>query len=156
MAIAEPKTFPAIPTGRYAAKVQSIELVESNFNKGAKDWRWTFDLGTIETLEGDEEPTTLVYYTPGYITAANKLGKALPAFGFAIDEPIDSEDLIGKRADVSVIEAVRDDGSIGNRIEAVLPPRKRKAAPVETDDEPAPPKRAVTVAAVADDDEGPF
>lgn len=156
MAIAEPRTFPAIPTGRYAAKVQDIELVESNFGKGEKDWRWTFDLGTVETLEGEDEETTLVYYTPGYITSKNKLGKALPAFGLAIDEAVDSADLIGLRVDVSVIETIRDDGSVGNRIEAVLPPRKRKAAPVETDDEPAPPKRAVTMAAVADDDEIPF
>lgn len=148
--IAEPRTFTPIPTGSYAARVMEVEPTEGRFGP---QWRWTFHLGNVENVDGDVEEKTLTYYTPNYISSKNKLGKMLAALRIPIDEPFNSDDLIGRTVTLSVVEAVREDGSVGNNIDAVLPPRKKKV--VEDDDEPAQPKRA-TKATTADEDEPPF
>lgn len=142
---AEPRVFLPIPTGAYPAKIKEVEQVEGQYGP---QWRWTFDLGIVENVEEEMEEKTLTYYTPNYITAANKLGKMLSALGIPTDEIFESGDIIGKGVTLTVIEAPRKDGSIGNNIEAVLPPRKKKAGANGT---AAPAKK---VEAAADEDEG--
>lgn len=121
---AEPRVFLPIPTGAYPAKIKEVEQVDGQYGP---QWRWTFDLGLVENVEEEMEEKTLTYYTPNYITGANKLGKMLSALGIPTDEIFESSDIIGKGVTLTVIEAPRKDGSIGNNIEAVLPPRKKKA-----------------------------
>lgn len=148
--IAEPRVFLPIPTGAYPARIQSVEQVEGQYGP---QWKWTFDLGNVENVDGEIEPNkTLTYYTQNYITGANKLGKMLTALGIPIDEPLDSSTIIGRTVTLTVTEAPRKDGTIGNNIEAVLPPRKKKT----TNGTAPAPVPAQPVLAEEDDDEIPF
>lgn len=109
--------YEPIPTGKYPAKINQIEVADGQFGPQLK---FTFELPPGE----DGETRTLIGWCSQKFSNKSKLyAWTKAAFG---GEPIDrsytfsSEDLIGRKVNLTVVEKENEDG-VYNKIEDVTP-----------------------------------
>lgn len=109
--------YEPIPTGKYPAKINQIEVADGQFGP---QLRFTFELPPGE----NSESRTLIGWCSQKFSNKSKLyGWTKAAFG---GESIDrsytfsSDDLVGKKVNLTVVEKENDDG-VFNKIEGVTP-----------------------------------
>lgn len=120
----DPKVYVNIPLGSYSATVQEIAEAEGKFGP---QFRWTFDLGEVEDVDGNLEDRTLVGYTSQALTPKSKLWTWTAALGVDPSLGLDTEDLIGKRVILDVTLEPRRDGD--GEWNAIHQLRRPKAKP---------------------------
>lgn len=153
-----PKTdteWPKVPTGNYPATIADITEAEGQYGP---QLRVEFELGDVETVDGEVQSVKLSSWTSQKFTGGKKPSKLwtlVAAAGLSPDamEGLDVAELIGRKVRLTVTEEPRRDGDgIYNRIVAFLPVAARKAA--TNGHAKAPARQAAP--ADADDDGDPF
>lgn len=127
----EPSTsdFSPVPMGKYPATVAAFEMVEDKFNEGGQRIRWSFDLGEVETLEGEVKPVELTAWTSTKVSNSKSYGpsnlwRLAEAAGLDPSQGVDTDDLIGRKVVLIVIEEPRKDGAgIFSKVEGYQAPR---------------------------------
>lgn len=145
----DPKTYTAIPTGDYKARITSLDTVEGLYGT---QLRWTCYLGDVLNVEGEiETALSIPWYMNPVLTGGarpSKLHGLVTAAGLNPDEPLDTDDLLGKIVVLTVVAETKD-GVLRNKITGCYAPKKTTGAAVKT----APVKPSATV---DDDDNAPF
>lgn len=140
------KEFTPVPTKDYPVEIKEIGAVDDG--QFGPQLKWLFDLGDVENVDGEVEPKTLTAWSSQTLSAKSKLYQWATAAGWEASDMLTIEDLIGKRVLISVTLEKRTDGTVGNKVNGVLPIR-RKAT---TNGHSAPQQPAKAAAAVAADD----
>lgn len=153
----------AYPADTYQVQVKNVEEVDNPFEKNETQVKFTF---AVSKLTDEQEEDGLFvgkyfwyYAAPLTGTRQNgqptKLQKVIDVLieGGQLGEDYDSseldtDDLIGKELRVTVSKYEKD-GTERNKVESLLPIRKRRPAPVAA--EPAPAKRNRPTAVKPDD-----
>lgn len=154
-----PKTeneFPKVPTGSYNAVIEDAKEAEGKFGPQIK---FDFNLGTVETVNGDDADVRLAAWTSMTFSGGkrpSKLWQLAKAAGIDVDnvDGVDpTRDLVGKRVRLTVTEEPSNDGEgIYNRITAFLPVARNGTAKA-----PARPADVnALLAEAADEDSLPF
>jgi len=122
--------FEVYEEGVYPAQVVDVELVPNKFKPGTDQFRWKCELPTIEREDG--EPAYLSYFTSPTLSGKSKFGmmvlaarRPIPLAGEPGIKPLS---LIGEWFSARVINTMRDDGSVGCKIDELLPitPKQRR------------------------------
>jgi hypothetical protein len=113
--IIEQTFFEPVPTGKYPAKITEIEETEGMYGLQLK---FTFELSP----EVVGEPRSLIGWTSKKFSNKSKLFRWTKAALGPIDRSyqFDSDDLIGRKVNITVVEVEGDDG-VYNKIEDVSP-----------------------------------
>jgi hypothetical protein len=124
--------FPKVATGGYPATIEAASEVEGQFGPQIK---FDFNLGTIETIDGDMAEVKLAGWTSMKFVGGkrpSKLWQLAKAAGIDCEnaDGLDPErDLVGRRVRLTVTEEpARDGDGVYNRITAFLPPPARNGA----------------------------
>lgn len=130
-----------IPMGEYPATIKEYEMVDGQFGKQIK---FTYDLGVVVDILGDERDCTMCDWRNPVLNPKSKLFQLALAAGIDLGddaEGMEMDDLIGRRVLLGVeIYTKKEDGTERNKVISVKPPRKKtaklaKPRPVEDEDE---------------------
>lgn len=115
-----------LPTGEYPAKVLGAELDPDG--QYGPQIKWVIGV-TGEDDDGDQVTRDLIFWTPTYISDANKYGKLAQAVGLTPEDVSDTDELVGKSFTASVVrEPDKKDASImRNKIIGCFPKKAKRA-----------------------------
>jgi len=121
------KVYEVLDMGTYAVSVKEVRKAEGDYGE---------QVVFVFRVEDSESEAELMAWASATYSNKSKPGRWVTAILGNMPDELDSEELIGKPCRITVLVKTKDDGSRYNRIDEVLPAKRKPKPEPELEAEP--------------------